>query len=300
MEANKRLDLKVGFTCNNSCRFCAQGHNRSLGDKSTNRLKSEMKKYRKHTQDIVFTGGEPTIRSDIIELVSYAKELGFETIQIQSNGRRFFYKEFCKELIEAGVSDFAPALHGHIPQLHDFLTRSKGSFMQTVTGIRNLKELKQTVLMNTVVTKPNYRHLPEIARLLVKLNVDQFQFAFVHPVGNAYKYFDCMVPRISLAAPFIHAGLNIGINAGKSVMAEAMPFCLMKGYEKYVSELIVPKTEVVEMSLVINDYDAARKGFAKTKFPQCKTCINFDICEGPWKEYPEKRGSSEFVPVEEV
>ena len=300
MKMNKRLDLKVGFSCNNSCRFCAQGHNRSLGDKTTSRLKSEMKKHRKNTRDIVFTGGEPTIRSDITELVSYARELGFETIQIQSNGRRFFYKEFCKEMIEAGANEFALALHGYIPQLHDFLTRSKGSFMQTVTGIKNLKKLKQGVVTNTVVTKPNYRHIPEIANLLVRLEVDQFQFAFVHPVGNTYKYFDSIVPRISLAAPFMHAGLKIGINAGKSVMAEAMPFCLMKGYEKYVSELIVPKTEVVEMSLVINDYDTARKGFAKTKFPQCKRCVHFDICEGPWKEYPEKRGSSEFIPVEGV
>ncbi len=300
MNAQKRLDMKVGFSCNNSCRFCAQGHNRSAGDKTTTRIKNEMEDSRKRCSEIVFTGGEPTIRPDITGLVSYAKRLGYEIIQIQSNGRRFFYKEFCKEMIDAGANQFAPALHGHISELHDFLTRSKGSFIQTVNGIRNLKKLKQCVTTNTVVTKPNYRHIPDIARLLVSLDVDQFQFAFVHPVGNAYKYYDSMVPRISLAAPFIHAGIKVGINAGKSVMAEAMPFCLMRGYEDYVAELRIPDTEVVEMSLILKDYKKARIGFAKSKFEQCKRCKYMGSCEGPWKEYPEKRGSSEFVPVGEM
>jgi len=37
-----------------------------------------------------------------------------------------------------------------------------------------------------------------------------------------------------------------------------------------------------------------RKELGKTKFKQCKKCKYDKICEGPWKEYPEKFGNEEF------
>jgi len=298
MELEKRLDIKVGFECNNSCRFCVQAQKRKFGSKTTVQIKKGLDAARKTgCKGVIFTGGEPTIREDILELVSYARKTGFNTIQIQTNGRMLAYMNFCKSLSDAGANEFSPALHGHTAPLHDFLTSSPGSFRQTIQGIKNIKKLGRRVVTNTVVTKPNYRHLPEIAKLLVKLDVDQFQFAFVHPAGNAYKNFDSIVPRISLAAPYIHKGLQIGIDAGKIVMAEAMPYCLMKGYEKYVSERIIPPTEIRDADYIIPDYRKERQKSGKVKFLQCKKCRHDPACEGPWKEYPEKRGSSEFLPV---
>ena len=294
MEENKRVDIKLGFLCNNNCRFCVQAHKKRFGNRTTEEIKKDLREARKTCIDVVFTGGEPTIRKDILELVSYAKKLGFRTIQIQTNGRMLAYKKFCKAIIKAGANEFSPALHGYCAEQHDFLTRGKGSFEQTVQGIRNLKELNQVVITNTVVCKPNYRNLPEIAKLLVKLKVNQFQFAFVHPVGNAYKYYDSIVPVMSLAAPYIKKGLQIGIDAGISVMAEAMPYCMMKGYEDYISEKFIPETEIFDLNMVIEDYKERRIKEGKAKFPQCKLCKYNAICEGPWKEYPEKFRNKEF------
>jgi MoaA/NifB/PqqE/SkfB family radical SAM enzyme len=294
----KRVDIKVGFSCNNNCRFCVQGHKRNWGDKTTEQIKNDLAGAKKtKCEGVVFTGGEVTIRKDIFEIVEYAKELGFNTIQIQTNGRMLAYMGFCKKLVRAGVTEFGPALHGHCAELHDFLTNSSGSFKQTVSGIKNIKKLGFPVITNTVVTKPNYTHIPEIAKLLVSLDVNQFQFAFVHPLGNAYTNFDSIVPKTSLAAPYIQKGLQIGIDAGKVVMAEAMPYCLMKGYEKYLSEMYIPPTEIRDAGYIIKDFDEERKTRGKTKFPKCKRCKHYLVCEGPWKEYPEKMGDREFKPV---
>lgn len=293
------MDLKVGFSCNNFCLHCVQAHKRDWGDKSTKRIMNEIKEaWDNGSQDIVFTGGEPTIRKDIVDLVSYAKKIGYKNIQIQSNGRMFSYKPFCERIIKAGANEFSPALNGHIPELHDFLASSKGAFKQVVQGIKNLKKLNQRIVTNTVISKPNYRYLPEISKLFVELGVDQFQFAFVHAGGNAMKNFDMIVPRVSLAAPYIHKALQIGIDAGKVVMAEAMPYCVMKGYEKHVSELYIPSTQVMDGRDKIDDFEKSRTTEGKMKFPQCKNCRYEIICEGPWREYPEKRGSIEFQPVE--
>ena len=298
---SRRLDLKVGFKCNNFCRFCAQGHKRHLGDKTTEQIKKELEVARTDCDSVVFTGGEPTIRDDIIELVSYAKKLGYDPIQIQSNGRKFCYKPFCKQLIEAGANEFSPALHGHIPECHDFLTRSPGSWKQTVQGIKNLRDLDQYIITNTVVVKPNYRYLPQLAELFVKLKVDQFQFAFVHAVGNAWENFDMMMPWMSLAVPYIKKGLQIGIDNGIKVMAEAVPFCLMEGYEKYCSEIYIPPTQIRDFGGIVDPkFEETRVNEGKVKREECKDCKYYLVCEGPWKEYPEKRGWDEFKPVKGV
>lgn len=293
----KRIDIKVGFLCNNNCKFCVQVHCRWMGNKSTKEIKKDLKESKRRCKDVVFTGGEVTIRNDIFEIVNYAKELGYETIQIQSNCRMCSNMPFLKKLIKAGANEFSPALHGHIPQLHDCLTRAEGSFYQTVKGIMNLRELNQKIITNTVVVKSNYSHLPQIAELLIRLKVDQFQLAFVHPTGNAYTYFDSIVPVMSRVKPYLHKGLQIGIDAGIRVMAEAMPYCMMQGYEEHIAEGIVPPTEIKAGDSFVDNFIEIRKTEGKIKFKQCKKCKYSIVCEGPWKEYPEKFGPGEFIPV---
>lgn len=296
--SSKRVDIKVGFRCNNNCQFCAQGDKRDWGNKTTIQIEKELKESKKNgSNNVVFTGGEPSIRKDIFEIIEYAKKIGFKTIQMQTNGRKFYYNDFCKKIISSGMNEFSPAIHGHNPELHDSLTMSQGSFKQTVEGIKNIKSFGIPILTNTVITKSNYKQLPEIAKLLVNLDVEQFQFAFVHPIGNAQINFDSIVPKISEVASYVHKGLQIGIDAGIRVMAEAMPYCLMNGYEKNISEQFIPETEVRDAGYVITEYNKKRKSEGKVKFPQCKKCKYDKMCEGPWKEYPEKYGFHEFKHV---
>jgi len=293
----KRADIKIGFACNNHCRFCVQGRKReNLRAKSADEVKKEIARASNDCQEIVFTGGEPTIHPDFLDLVKYAKAKGFQKIQIQTNGRMFAYLDFCRQTIAAGANEFSPALHGHIAQLHDFLTSVPGSFDQTVQGIKNLKSLGQAIITNTVITKSNYRHLPEIARLLVNLGVDQYQFAFVHALGNAADNFESVVPRMVLTEPFVKKGLDIGIKAGKKVMTEAIPYCFMRGYEEYIAEKIIPATKIFDFGKVDEDFTSTRQKEGKKKGVDCKKCDFYKVCEGPWREYPEKFGWSEFKP----
>jgi MoaA/NifB/PqqE/SkfB family radical SAM enzyme len=293
----KRVDIKTGFVCNNNCRFCVQAHKKPLGNRRTEQVRADLAEARKSCSGVVFTGGEVTIRDDVLELISYAQELGFETIQLQSNSRRLAYKDFCQSVVDAGANEFSPALHGHTAELHDYLTQSPGSFSQTVQAIQNLKELHQYIITNTVIVKPNYRYAEDLAKLLVSLGVDQYQLAFCHAVGNALDNYDAMIPLVSIAAPYIHKGLQVGIDAGVKVMAEAMPYCQMKGYERYVSELVIPPTEIRDGTQFDPDHEKTRKTEGKMKFPQCRKCKYDIICEGPWREYPEQKGPDEFVPV---
>ncbi|MCX8189707.1 MAG: radical SAM protein [Candidatus Diapherotrites archaeon] len=294
----KRLDLKLGFRCNNNCLSCPQAHRRHLGDLRLEEIKKLLEKGREHeANEVVLTGGEPTVRPDILEIIAYAKKIGYEFIQLQTNARMLYYKEFCEKLVAAGITDFAPAIHGPNAQVHDYLVQSPGAFEQAIKGVRNLKELGQYVIMNSVINKINYVLLPETARLFVDLCVDQYQFAFIHCVGNAKKNIDLLLPRKSEVKPYLHKALDIGINAGIKVMVEAYPYCFMQGYEKHCSELYMPNAEIMDAEGIVEDFEKLRKETGKLKGENCEKCRYDLICEGPWKEYPQKFGWKEFVPV---
>jgi len=297
----KRLDLKLHFFCNNNCRFCVQGYKRNVFYKSKEEVFRELEDGRKDgAEEVVFTGGEPTLYKYLIEAVEYARELGYKNIQLQTNGRLLSNKDFLKKLVDAGLTEVSPALHGHRKELHDYLTRAPGSFEQTVKGIINAKDYGLRIVLNSVVTKPNFRYLEKMADLFIRLEVNSYQFAFVHAAGNAWYIFEQIVPRISFVAPYMHRGLEMGEEVGIISMAEAMPLCYMIGYERFVAELYyMPKeAEVWDAAWKIEDYTKARITEGKAKAPWCKKCMYYPVCEGTWKEYFAFYGFEELTPIE--
>jgi MoaA/NifB/PqqE/SkfB family radical SAM enzyme len=298
--APPRIDLKLGFSCNNRCRFCVQGDKRSrLPDLTTAEAAARLAEARAHAEDLVFTGGEVTLRRDLPDLVAEARRLGFRRIQIQTNGRALAYRDTVARLVAAGATEFSPALHGHTAALHDYLTRAPGAFEQTVAGIRNLRRAGQTIITNSVITASSYRHLPELAELLIRLGVDQYQLAFVHPVGEVAQAFDAVVPRLTLVAAYAARALDLGAAAGVPAYTEAIPACILPGREAHLAEAIIPDTRVYDAQLVLESYTTYRLTEGKAKGPRCPECRWFATCEGPWREYPERFGWEELVPVTE-
>ena len=298
----KRVDIKTGFSCNNYCKFCVQGDKRDrYDDKSTERVKEIIKKAKKNHNDLVFTGGEVTLRNDLPELVGYAKKMDYKGIQIQTNGRRFAYIDFCKELIDKGANQFAISLHGSRPEIHEGLTNTRGSFLQVKKGITNLVSLNQEVLTNSVITKENYKDLPQLADLLIDLKVDQFQLAFIHLnkiISNDEDLIDEIVPKKSDVIPYVKRGLQKGIDAGINVMTEAIPLCFLGEYKDYAAEMgQIPDGAVYDADFSIDNYEDYRRNHGKKKGEKCKKCKYYNICEGPWKEYPDIFGWDEFEPV---
>jgi len=295
----KRIDIKITFNCNNHCDFCAQGDKRSrIKMKTFEEICKILEMARKdNVSGVVFTGGEPTLHPRIIDIVKEAKKLGYEDIQLQTNGRMFAYYDFCKELKKAGVNQMGPSLHGSKPEIHEKLTNSKGSFKEVVQGIINCKKLGMYVLTNSVITSFNYKDLPELVKLLVYLKVDQYQLAFVHIIGTAWENKDWIVPKKSEIMPYVHKALDIGIKHKILCYTEAIPYCFMKGYEQCVAEKIIPEGPVADADIFVENYGDYRRNEGKIKHKKCKKCRYFRICEGPWREYPEIYGWSEFIPV---
>ena len=300
----KKTALLLGYKCNNNCRFCYCGDKRDLPPMKTLDAKEQLVRARKRGSKFVdFLGGEPTIRKDLIELIKFAKKIGFETISITTNGRMLSNRDYAERIVDAGLNSIVFSIHGPTAEIHDFLTRVKGSFAQAVEGVKNIRSMSEKIYIctNTTITKYNIKLLPQIAELNAKLGADGMEFIFPHPRGNAYENFEEIVPHLSELIGLPPKVVGIAkMNGVKHCVFRYVPLCYLYCSLKNVGELeakgrlaeqhIGPEFEDLEV-----EKNRAENG--RVKGPQCFGCKYNQICEGVFKEYAEKRGLEELVPV---
>ena len=98
--------LEVTNRCNLHCKYCFANGGTSFCDPSAEVLKSAIRDIAKRCGGplLQLSGGEPTIRSDLPDLISYAKEAGCAYVQLNSNGIRLAREpEYVQHLAEAGL-----------------------------------------------------------------------------------------------------------------------------------------------------------------------------------------------------
>lgn len=298
----KKAVIIAGYQCNNKCQFCTSSAKRDISPKSTRQIMGEMISLRKKSFTYIeIIGGEATIRPDIIELIRFARKLKFKQVVMATNGRLFSYKEFSRKIVEAGLTHLIFSIHGHNSVLHDSLTCSSGSFKQLMAGVKNIKELGLDFGTNTTVVKQNYRHLPQIGKLLLEIGSKNAEFIFVDPTHGAVKEsFLHFVPKISVAAPYIKKCLDLGISKKIQWHVRYVPLCHFRDYVAQISELneaATFHTEHLAPDFVNNNVTDARRNISRAKTERCQGCSLFNICEGIWKVYLEHYGDKELNPI---
>lgn len=300
---NESAAIITGYQCNNNCQFCLNSKKRGLVNKTTDEIKKEIIALKTGGSDYLeLTGGEPTIRPDIIDLIKFAKLLRFKNIALATNGRFFSYPEFAQTIIQAGLTDLVFSIQGHNAELHDALTGVRGSFAQLKQGVKNVKNLGlKRLSTSTIIVKQNYRHLPEIGKLILKLGFKNSEFIFVDPTYGAVKdNFLRFVPRISAVAPYIHRCLDLGRQKGASWPVLNFPSCYLANYLEYARELSEPESFQAKHSVrgsASLASEKAQRTKARVKPAKCRKCYFLNRCEGIWKEYIKHYGDSEFNPV---
>jgi radical SAM protein with 4Fe4S-binding SPASM domain len=161
-----RMDLALTYRCNNACHHCYNARPRSHPEMDTRAWKQVID----HLWDlriphIVFTGGEPTLRDDLPELVAYAEQKG-QITGINTNGRRLADRSFLDELVKAGLDHVQITFESHDPQIHDLMVASKGAYDETLAGLRNVINTKLYMMTNTTLLTHNSPYLAETINFL--------------------------------------------------------------------------------------------------------------------------------------
>jgi radical SAM protein with 4Fe4S-binding SPASM domain len=174
LSAPYRMDLALTYRCNNHCIHCYTGGPRETKELTTEEwFKIIDKLFVIGVPHVTFTGGEPTLREDLPQLVRYAEEKGLVTGLI-TNGRKLSDSVYVDTLIKAGIDHIQITLESHREEIHDQITGVKGSWKETVEGLKNAIATPVYTLTNTTLNQFNINDIIETIAFIHKLGLNQF------------------------------------------------------------------------------------------------------------------------------
>lgn len=197
---------------------------------------------------IIVTGGEPTLRLDtFIKVIQYiGKRFPNVDVLLLTNGRSLAYKGLADFLLQNAPKSLIVGipLHGANQDLHDKITRTRGSFQQTDMGIKNLLQRRIDVELRIVVTRINLDNLDDIAKRICNdyPTVKVVNFVGLETRGNCALNFKNVY--VSHRDAFEHSkmAINILIASGIDVGLYNFPLCMVdEGYWKLCKRSISPE-----------------------------------------------------------
>lgn len=166
-----RMDLALTYRCNNDCAHCYNALPRKREELTTDEWKRILAMlWDVGIPHIVFTGGEPTLRADLPDLVAHAQHLG-QITGLNTNARRLQDPAFVKALVDAGLDHVQITLESHDPAIHDHMVSAPGAWHQTVQGLKNALASRLFVMTNTTLLKWNAPSLVKTLDFLAELGV---------------------------------------------------------------------------------------------------------------------------------
>jgi MoaA/NifB/PqqE/SkfB family radical SAM enzyme len=296
-----RLHILAGPSCNNNCVFCIDGE-RSREEKFDlieRKKQIERDLYENRGIGIVsFTGNEPALNPFLPDLVEEAGKLGYRTISIVTNGRRWADKEFCREMIRAGATNITISIHGPDAEIHDGLTSVNGSFSETCQGLMNLQEMRPDggfyLFTHTVINSRNVEKIPEMLEMFLPLNIDTVVLGPMEPAGRGLQRYEELAPRYARIGEILRYATGVlGLAPiEERVRVEPFPLCVLRGMERlagHTNIINVRDARSMEMSVL-------RVEDRKAKGRPCAECTRSEECPGVWKIYSEMFGWDEFTP----
>lgn len=131
---------------------------------------------------VTILGGEPLIRPDIFEILSYLEDRGLEC-GIVTNGLLLSELNI-QRLLELNSRMISVSLDGGSARVNDSI-RGSGSFQRTIDGIIRVIQAGIRVNIITTVSRMNYRDIENICALGEYLGVDHVTFSRLFPYGRA-------------------------------------------------------------------------------------------------------------------
>jgi radical SAM protein with 4Fe4S-binding SPASM domain len=122
---------------------------------------------------VVFTGGEPTLRDDLAELIAQTQKVGLVS-GLVTNGRKLKDEPYFKSLVDAGLDHIQITLESHNPKIHDKITGVKGSWDETMQGLKNAIASPIYTISNTTLNKYNIKDILKTIDFIHNLGLKQF------------------------------------------------------------------------------------------------------------------------------
>jgi pyrroloquinoline quinone biosynthesis protein E len=141
-----------------------------------------------------FSGGEPTARRDLVELVRHAEARGLYTNLITS--AVLLTRDKLKALADAGLCHVQISFQGNEPDLADRVAGLAHAHVKKLEAARWTRELELPLTVNAVMHRQNLHQLSEIIDMAVALDADRLEIANVQYYGWALKNRAALMPTL--------------------------------------------------------------------------------------------------------
>jgi MoaA/NifB/PqqE/SkfB family radical SAM enzyme len=227
------VSMTLEFRCNLKCNHCmiegTMDYLHAETPENFDELLAYNAEHRRWT-GLIMTGSEITLRHDLPKLATRARASGFEHVRIQTHGMRLSNKDYCRELIDAGIDEFFVSVIAAERETHDRVSRVAGSYDRTMKGLENLEAFAHVAsLTNTVVTAHNYAELPALVERLSPLrNLRQMEFWVYLPMNERDE--KGLVASHLDIRPFIIEAVRSARALGRGAVVKHYPHCLLGEY----------------------------------------------------------------------
>ena len=166
--------------CNLKCKHCyinKKQHGENTLPLETIETWLEVFSSKNKNANVIFLGGEPTLHPDLSLAVKKAKELGYDSITVDTNG--YLFHDILSRVEPDVVDYFSFSLDGVTRKTNDMI-RGKGSYDNCIAGIKKAILRGFTTSLIYTVSQMNLHELDRIAPFLKDLEVDRF---FIQVIG---------------------------------------------------------------------------------------------------------------------
>jgi len=281
----KQTDTPINITskCNSNCIFCS----RLIGEDFSDPKEKIPGRIKRQKETISLEGGEPTLCPELFKWISLAKKGGTREIILTTNGILLCNVNYCRKLIKSGITLFNINMPSHIPELHDFLTGTKGTLKLKLQAIKNLISLGQgaKTRLTFVITSENYKTLPDYVKFVKKNFPEIFYIAlnFIKIDGRVRKRED-LVPRLRDIGLYLEKALEYCQENRIKILSDGLPLCYLKGYED----------RAIDSHKIIHKNPTFL--WEKRQHANCADCSVNALCSGARKDYLRLYGGEDLKP----
>ncbi len=256
-----------------------------------------------------------SIHPNMLEIISYAKQIWFQKIQIITNAMIFEDTSKALDIINAWVDRVNISIHSHDPEVEDFLTQIPGWLQRKLRAIQNFNDLYNTKILsspisiNIVVNKQNFKNLKKTCYFFYKYNsISDIRCNFVWPEFSLEEYVDDILLSYTDFLPSFKEVVLLALKYNIRITFDTVPPCIFikvfwyENWSKLLGRFLGEQFDFIDTIDVPWMWEKFqwkdRKAHElKYKSRSCIQCKYTNTCDGIWKDYVDRFGFMECIPV---
>ncbi|MDS1029283.1 radical SAM protein [Bacillota bacterium LX-D] len=176
--------------CNYRCKHCYSkasfiGDEKELTTNEAERVIDDL--FKINVPVILFSGGEPLLRSDIFHLIQYARDKNIR-VCLSTNGS-LIDRKMAIRIKKADISYVGISIDG-IGSINDQFRGIKGAYLKSVAAVENCHEVGQKVGLRFTLQKKNFTQVAKILDLLDRMEANRICFYHLVPSGRGEEIYN--------------------------------------------------------------------------------------------------------------